>query len=125
MRFQFFKRMSQDDYRDADEWFEPVFDAFNPMVDYLNRVLPNGLTLTDNIRCEIKTITVQHGVAANIRLDKLTGTRPRFVRTGYASGHVVTGCQIVGYVNNNTVQVKVLFDGAPAGDIQLVVCFEP
>lgn len=124
MKIRPFIRFAQDDYKQAPQWFFTFLGVMNMFVDTLNAVLQNNVDIDNNQLAERQTLAVQHGVPISTKLNKLTGM-PRMVRAGYASGQVVTGCSITGYNNDGSVQVTVLFNGAPSGTISTVVVFEP
>ncbi|PJI40412.1 hypothetical protein [Ferrovibrio sp.] len=123
MKFPILKRMSQDDFRTAPKWFDAVLSIINPIIDFMNQSMPNGLNIDDNLEAEVQVITAKHATTKTVRLNKLKRL-PRFMRTGYAGGQVVVGAQIVRY-GTNTVDVRLLFEGAPTGEIKVTVCFEP
>lgn len=54
------------------EAFRKLFAQLNPGLDSTNKATAKGLTLADNLRCDIVTGTFAHGVASNFALTNLT-----------------------------------------------------
>jgi hypothetical protein len=119
-----FRRFSDDDYPGAPTWFSDFLNTINPMVDGLNPLLANNIDIDNNLLAERQTVTLQHGVAIAIRLQRLK-VIPRLVRVGYAAGYVGVGA-ITSYNTDGTFAVTVYFQGtAPTGPVQTTLVFEP
>lgn len=61
--------MTGEGLRDA---FRKFFAQLNPGLDAANRATAKGLTLADNILCDIVSGSFSHGVAVNFALTNLT-----------------------------------------------------
>lgn len=54
------------------EVFRKMFAQLNPGLDSANKATAKGLTLADNLRCDIVSGSFSHGVASNFALTNLT-----------------------------------------------------
>lgn len=124
MKIRQFRRFNRDDYRAAPDWFLNFLDNLNLMVDQLNVLLQNNIDIDNNLLAERRTLSVTHNTPINVTMQKLT-QQPYLVRAGYASGHVVTGCNITGYNSDGSVAVTVTFADAPTSPVSTTLIFEP
>lgn len=98
--------------------FRRLFSQVNPFFDALNKLGNKGITLTDNLRCDLVTAKLTHGVAATIALSNLSAANSALALgsdTGILSRHVpvqMTGkkqCQVTAWFDNpNTVDATVV-----------------
>lgn len=93
--------------RDA---FRRFFAQLNPSLDAANRATARGLTLADNLLCDIVTGSFSHGVATNFALTNLTkanGALPLGCDTQLLDGFPVI--QMVTGVTKPTAAITMYF----------------
>lgn len=111
MKVMTLRRFSDDDYPNAQPWFLDFLNNLNPVIDTINPLFANNITIDDNLAAERQTVTLSHGVPVLIKLQTLKLV-PRLVRVGFANGYVgVAG--ITNYLNDGTFYVTVYFQGTP------------
>lgn len=122
-----FRRFLNEDFPKAPQYFYDFLADLNPFVDAINRLFQGNIDITNNLLAERQTVSVQHGVAVTIKLQKLDPNfqRPFLVRAGYANGQTVSSVAITGYNSDGTFTVVVSFVGAPTATIPVLLVFEP
>jgi hypothetical protein len=119
-----FRRFNKDDYRNAPQYFYTLLDNLQPIVDTCNFLFQSNIDIDNNMLAERQIVSCTHGVPFSTRMRTLAVT-PKLVRYGYASGAQVLAANITGYNADGTVEVTVLFNGAPTTAQTLQLVFEP
>jgi hypothetical protein len=113
-----------------------LFSTLNPFFDGLNKVFSKGITLSENVRCEIVAGQFSHGVTQYVTLRTLTraagaialGADMLTASTGARTGQLVKAVAVQpSDLNNgkNQVRVTVWFYNAGAVNVDTTLILLP
>jgi len=68
MKIQQPKAVTVDSIKDAPPWFEEAFGPLNDFNVKLSQVLTKRVTLTDNVDCEVREVSILHNTSYEITL---------------------------------------------------------
>jgi hypothetical protein len=109
------------DGRSLRESFRRLFGQLNPYFDGLNGLGSKGITLTDNIRCDVAAGKFSHGVAATVALQQLE--RAGSVIALGADGAIVACQPVLRVTGRKKVEVTVYFNDVTAKNVPMKLLF--